>query len=83
MFELGCVIFGQIRMKILKITFQRQFFIKLEQGLFVILLFYINGLPNKSTNIHTHTRVLRLTVERIPFFLFHNLTNQKKITKDV
>ncbi len=40
----------------------------------------INGLPNKSTNIHTHTRVLRLTVERIPFFLFHNLTNQKKIT---
>ncbi len=34
----------------------------------------------KSTNIHTHTRVLRLTVERIPFFLFHNLTNQKKIT---
>ncbi len=28
---------------------------------------------------HTHTRVLRLTVcERIPFFLLHSLTNQKK-----
>ncbi len=39
----------------------------------------INGLPD-NTQTYTHRRVLRLTVERNPFFRLHNLTNQEKIT---
>ncbi len=39
----------------------------------------INGLTD-NTQTYTHRRVLRLTVERIPSFRLHNLTNQEMIT---